>query len=245
MMDDVLRADAYNYAINVKFAHTYSGDCFYTLQDLMDAYVEGWKTANGAENRELNSASETIADGVHTALSIRDQYIKAAHAKAKTREQVFDEAYAMAVKSYDERIQWLLEDINTLSIRNGETEAKLEAAEDDARVYKREWESAIERCDYKDERIKELEAEVDRVVQNNIELREQYKADVSSLKKHNDYLSKKAGQCDRYKTALIEVDKMLIDGTVVCKRCGDEETLQDSDMRYVTIKALDITGGKT
>ena len=38
---------------------------------------------------------------------------------------------------------------------------------------------------------------------------------------------------------LDDVNRMLIDSTVVCKRCGDEETLQDSDMKYFISRATD------
>jgi chromosome segregation ATPase len=44
-------------------------------------------------------------------------------------------------------------------------------------------------------------------------------------------------KCERYEKAINEIDQMLIDSVVVCRKCGDEETLQDSDMKYV-IEAL-------
>jgi len=45
-------------------------------------------------------------------------------------------------------------------------------------------------------------------------------------------------QCEKLAVALKDIAETLNDCTVVCRKCGDEETLQDSDMAFIAREAL-------
>jgi hypothetical protein len=77
--------------------------------------------------------------------------------------------------------------------------------------------------------------EIEKLRAENAELSCAIETQRTLLNKERDSLR---AQCEKLVAALKDIAETLNDCTVVCRKCGDEETLQDSDMAFMAREAL-------